>query len=327
MHQPIDPVWEERADQLDFRFGAHVLWRVPLRVLSLQSNPLVVSPDLAVPLDEAVRQGYRAVVKYATPVGQNFPTIRIERGGLRYAARYGERYVVDLDRSFAEYQRKFSNKSRNTLKRKVKRIEQFNNRQNPLQIYKTSTETRRFCEIAICISHRSYKRALGWGFREDESFARQLETEADLGSVRGYVLNLKGESAAYVFCRIDHDVIIYKHLGHDDRFTQYSPGTVLLYLMLQDLFFEREFRLLDFDGMEHIPYKEFFSTRMLRCARVVWFRPTVGNIALVAGHWLVTAAWRLVTAHRDFARRYQRQWGSVRNLSPRWRRLSPANRN
>ena len=258
MHQPIDPVWEERSDQLDFRFGAHVLWRVPLRVLSLQSNPLVVSPDLAVPLDEAVRQGYRAVVKYATPVGQNFSAIRIERGGLRYAARYGERYVVDLDRSFAEYQQKFSNKSRNTLKRKVKRIEQFNNRQNPLQTYRTSAEIRRFYEITICISHRSYKRAFGWGFREDESFVRQLETEANLGSVRGYVLNLRGEPAAYVFCRIDHDVIIYKHIGNDDRFTRYSPGTVLLYLILEDLFFEREFRLLDFDGMEHFRIKSSF---------------------------------------------------------------------
>ena len=64
------------------------------------------------------------------------------------------------------------------------------------------------------------------------------------------MLNLRDEAAAYVFCRIDHDVIIYKHLGHDERFTQYSPGTVLLYLLLERLFEEAEFRLLDFDGME-----------------------------------------------------------------------------
>jgi hypothetical protein len=108
MQVSVDPVWEERSDQLDFRFGGYVVWRVPLRALSLQSNPFVVSPDLPVPLDEAVNKGYRAVVKYGTLIGPDFPAIRIDNGSLRYVARYGERYVVDLVGSFGEYLNKFS---------------------------------------------------------------------------------------------------------------------------------------------------------------------------------------------------------------------------
>jgi hypothetical protein len=100
MQPAVDPVWEECSDQLDFRFGGYVVWRVPLRALSLQSNPFVVSPDLPVPLDEAVKRGYRAAVKYGTLIGPDFPAIRIENGLLRNVAGYGERYVVDLSGSF-----------------------------------------------------------------------------------------------------------------------------------------------------------------------------------------------------------------------------------
>ncbi len=326
MSSTIDAIWEERSDQLDFRFGGYVFWRVSLKVLSLQSNPFVVSPDLPVPLDEAVRKGYQAAVKYGTPIGPDFPTIRIESGSLRYVARYGERYIVDLCGSFAQYLQKFSNKSRNTLKRKVNKVEQTNTRLATIGEFRSSSEIRIFREIAVGISHRSYKRELGWGFREEESFARQLETDADSGVVRGYVLSIGDQPAAYVFCRIDHDVIIYKHLGYDERFTQYSPGTVLLYLLLGRLFEEAELRLLDFDGMEHIPYKEFFSTRVLRCGRVIWFPLTIENIALVVGHWIITASWRFVTARRDAVRRHQEKWASVRDLSPRWGRILSAHR-
>jgi hypothetical protein len=326
MQVSVEPVWEERSDQLDFRFGGYVVWRVPLRALSLQSNPFVVSPDLPVPLDEAVKKGYRATVKYGTLIGADFPAIRIDNGSLRYVARYGERYVVDLSGSFGEYLYKFSNKSRNTLKRKVKKISETNSRFATIQDFRSPTDIRTFRDIAIGISRQSYKREFGWGFREDESFARQLEIDADACLVRGYVLNLRDEPAGYVFCRIDHDVIIYKHLGHDERYTQYSPGTVLLYLLLERLFEESEFRLLDFDGMEHIPYKEFFATRMLRCGRVMWFPLTVSNTALVGGHWIITAAWRFVTARRDTARRNHDKWVSVRDLSPLWSRILSAPR-
>lgn len=324
MSPTIDAIWEERSDQLDFRLGGYVIWRVPLKVLSLQSNPFVVSPNLPVPLDEAVRKGYRAVVKYGTPIGPDFPAIRIESGSLQYVARYGERYIVDLSGSFSEYLQQLSNKSRNTLRRKVNKIDRTNIRLTTIREFKTSSEMRVFRAMAIGISNRSYKRELGWGFCQEESFARQLETDADAGVVRGYVLSIGDQPAAYVFCRIDHDVIIYKHLGYDERFRRYSPGTVLLYLLLGRLFEEAEFRLLDFDGMEHFPYKEFFSTRVLRCGRIIWFPLTIENIALVVGHRIITATWRFVTARRDAVRRHQEKWASVRDLSPRWSRILSA---
>ena len=213
--------------------GGYVFWRVSLKVLSLQSNPfVVVLCDLPVPLDEASEgKATRLAVKYGTPIGPDFPGYSL----------YSCWLYCDMWRAYGGEIRCGSErvicpifcinspiKSRNTLKRKSEQsLEQTNTRSFTIGEFRSFSEIRTFREIAIGISHRSYKRELGWGFREEQSFARQLETDADAGVVRGYVLSIGDQPAAYVFCRIDHDVIIYKHLGYDERFTQYSPGTVL----------------------------------------------------------------------------------------------------
>ena len=294
VHQPlsvegagINPVWEIRSEVLHFQLGPLRLGEVKLKAFTLVSNPFVVDAELAIPMAQAAAQDCRAVVVSAMPIGKRFATMSFDRGALRYAARYGDRYVVDLQGSFAEYIKKFSKKSR-------------------------PSEIIAFRDIAVAISRASYKSDLGWGFQEDESFAREIELDAVAGRVRGYVLMSGREPAAYVFCRIDHDVIVYKHIGYDERFAQSSPGTVLLYLMLHRLFKESEFRLLDFDGTEYYAYKEFFATRAISCARLFWFPLRPPEIVLFGAHWVITTAWRFASLLRDHIRRGKRGWVSAR---------------
>ncbi len=308
------PVWEVRSEVLDFQFGPLNLGTAVFPALSLLSNPFIVDPSLPVPLDEGRVQRCQAVVKFAMPIGKNFARVRLEQGALRYAIRYGLRYVVDFNASFDEYLKKFSNKSRNTLKRRVKKSVKDYEAPELLQ-YRTPFEILIFRQVAIDISHRSYKNEIGWGFEESEGFARQLESDASMNRVRGFVLMLDGVPAAYVFCRIEYDVIVYKHLAYDARFAGRSPGTVLLYLTLEQLFKEREFRLLDFDGMEYFPYKEFFATRSVPCVRVVWFRPTIRNFTLFGSHCIIMAAWHLASGLGNVLRGHRRKWISARRLA------------
>ena len=184
-----------------------------------------------------------------------------------------------------------------------------------LRQYRSEPEMMAFREIAISISRHSYKKDIGWGFKESESFAQEIIADSIMNRVRGYVLMLDGDPAAYVFCRIEDGVIVYKHLAYDARFAGRSPGTVLLYLMLEQLFKEQEFRLLDFDGMEYYPYKEFFATHPVRCARVLWFRPTPRNIALFGSHYIVMSAWHVAAALRGAVRGGRRSWVSARRLA------------
>jgi CelD/BcsL family acetyltransferase involved in cellulose biosynthesis len=320
MQPPVDPVWVMRTETLEIRFGPFKLCDFPFPGLSLLSNPFVTDPKLEAPIERAAAMGCEAVVKYAMPIGQRFAAIRVQRAAIRYATRYGVRYVVDFKGSFEKYLNKFSRKSRHELKRTVRRFGEERPGMANIVEYRTPSEIGAFREIAIRISHRSYKGQIGWGFEESESFARGLELDAGQGIVRGFVLMLDNEPAAYGFCRIEHDVIVYKHTGYDEQFARRSPGKVLLYLMLQSLFREGEFRLLDFDGMEHFPYTEFFATRVIRCARVVWFRPTLRNAAAVGCHWVVAATWRIAAAFRISAWRSTAEWPSVRRLPRMWAR-------
>ena len=308
----IDPAWEVRSEVLHFQFGPVTLGRVSLRAVTLVSNPFVVDADLAIPIAEAAVQGCRAVVVSAMPVGRRFATMRFERGALQYAARYGDRYVVDLQGSFSEYLRKFSKKSRGNLQRTAKKFATGSETVSPIREYRSASEIRAFRDIAVAISRASYKSALGWGFEEKESFARQLEFDAAAGRVRGYVLMSDDQPAAYVFCRIDQNIIVYKHIGYAARFAHHSPGTALLYLILQRLFDDEEFHLLDFDGTEYYAYKEFFATRAISCARVFWFRPRLPEVALFGAHWVLMTTWRMASLFRHFIWRGRRRWLGAR---------------
>jgi CelD/BcsL family acetyltransferase involved in cellulose biosynthesis len=285
---------------------------VKLKAFTLVSNPFAVDAELAIPMAQAAAQDCRAVIISAMPVGRRFATMCFDRGALRYAARYGDRYVVDLRGSFAEYIRKFSKKSRGNLQRAVKKFAKGTDSVASILEFRTPSEIIAFRDIAVAISRASYKSDRGLGFREDESFARQIELDAVAGRVRGYVLMSGDQPAAYVFCRIDHDVIVYKHIGYDERFAQSSPGTILLYLMLQRLFKEGEFRLLDFDGTEYYAYKEFFATRAISCARLFWFPLRPPEIMLFGAHWITAAAWRFASLLRRHIWRGKRGWVSAR---------------
>ena len=318
MQPGFHPTWEIRSEILYFQLGPIRLFDVPVRALTLTSNPFVLGPDLEIPLfvllpdqeiplSDAVAPGCRALVVTAMPVEGRFATMCFDRGALRYAARYGNRYVVDLQGSFAEYIKKFSKKSRGNLQRVARRFTA------PIREFRSPAEISAFRDIALVISHASYKRELGWGFQEDEDFARQLEIDAAAGRVRGYVLMCDDQPAAYVFCQIDHDVIVYKHIGYGEQFAPKSPGTALLYLLLQRLFDQGEFRLLDFNGTEYYAYKEFFATRAINCARVFWFRTTLPEIALVSTHWVLTAIWRHSSLLRHYLWQGKHGWVSCRN--------------
>lgn len=308
----VNPVWEVRSEVLHFQLGPFKLGNAELKALTLVSNPFVVDAELVIPMAQATAQDCRAVVVSAMPIGKHFATMCFDRGVLRYAARFGDRYVVDLQGSFAEYISKFSKKSRGNLQRAAKKFAKGTDSVAPILEFRSPSEIIAFRDIAVAISGASYKSDRGWGFPENESFAREIELDALAGRVRGYVLMSGRQPAAYAFCRIDHDVIVYKHIGYDESFAQSSPGTVLLYLMLQRLFKEGEFRLLDFDGTEYYGYKEFFATRAISCARLFWFPLRPPEIVLFGAHWITTAAWRFASLLRHHIWRGKRGWVSAR---------------
>jgi len=76
--------------------------------------------------------------------------------------------------------------------------------------------------------------------------------------------------------------------GYDPDLRDHSPGTVLLYLILESLFESKEFRYLDFSPIKYF-YKSFFATDHQLCARALHFRWRLSSLIAVVMHLAVTA--------------------------------------
>ena len=222
----LDVLWEKRLASLDFQFGPVTLGRVQFEALTLMSSPFAIAQNFKVPMELALSSGCQAVIVQAHPLDKDYLALGIEHRAVRYTTRYYSRFVIDLKGSFSEYLTKFSKKSRHELQRTVRRFSEAGGGTLDVREYRSASEIMTFRDIAIAISTRSYKNDIGWGFEEGQNFARQLQIEASMGALRGYVLMLSGEPAAYGLCRIEQDIVIYKYTGYADKFARRSPGKV-----------------------------------------------------------------------------------------------------
>jgi hypothetical protein len=220
------------------------------------------------------------------PVDRDLPRLSWVPPCIRYVPSHEERYWISLAGSFDAYLQKFSAKTRNTFRRKVRRLSERANGSMRLQEYGTPADILEFLRRARAIAVRTYQQRMGLALPGDDAFRRRLLERAEQGQVRGYILSCGDRPAAFAYLPAQGDNLVYEKLGHDPEFAPWSPGTVLLYLVLERLFEEQRFRTLDF-GEQEFSYKRFFATDQLRCANVLYLCLRPGNCALVASHHLL----------------------------------------
>jgi SAM-dependent methyltransferase len=284
--QGLPEPWREATEVLTFQIGPWVLARWSFPSVSNMANPIANSRSSKPPVLKPVT--YRQM----RDNGALRNTLSFDQGTIRYVPYRGKRYFIDLSsRSFDTYFKKFSTKTKNTLRRKVRRFREFSGGTIDLRAYASSEEIIEFRQHAIAVSLLTYQRRIGMAFPEDEEFERLIIEEAKEGRVRGFVLMHDNRPVAYAFCRVHADIITYAILGHDPTFGRYSPGTVLLLLVIERSFLEDKIRIFDFGGME-LDYKLFFSTGSVNYLKVIWFPVTPKNLLLVLAHYLTLQAWR-----------------------------------
>ena len=89
--------------------------------------------------------------------------------------------------------------------------------------------------------------------------------------------------SAYIFCPSQDGTLLYQSVGYDPEFEQWSPGTVLQYLVLESLFAEGRFQTFDFTEGKGA-HKEFFANRSILCADIFYFRKALKNFLVVGLH-------------------------------------------
>jgi len=277
--------WNARPVSLTYRLGEAPLFSVRLssRVLDAHFTRLPEHPDPAgVPL-ELLDAGGAALVR-SHPIREPLPRVSLLPGVVRYVPAQYTRHYVDLEGDFEGYLKKFSSKSRSTLGRKVRKFAEASGGEIDWREYRTGEELREFHRLARQVSERTYQEnLLRSGLPEGEAFLRELDELASQDQARGYLLFHGGKPIAYLCCPAEADVLLYEYVGYDPEFQSASPGTVLQYLVLERLFAEGRFRILDFTEGEG-PHKEFFATGSQLCADLYYFRRTPWNLALVYAH-------------------------------------------
>lgn len=235
-------------------------------------------PQSHVPPDAA---GYQIRRTFVT----RFPR-GVSRQGpwLCYSPRQECLYFVSLQGCFDGYLKLRSPKSRQNLKRSVKKFLE----QNPeaFKIYTQPQDMKEFHREAVSISGKTYQTLLlNAGLPDSPEFLRAMSEKALQGEARGYLLCAQGKPIAFAWCTARGESVTYQVIGYLPEYAELSPGTVLLYLILQDLFALEKYRMLDFgDGSAF--YKEAFATDKLEFADTYLLRPTLEN------RWKLWFLWR-----------------------------------
>lgn len=221
---------------------------------------------------------------------------------LCYSPRQERLYVVDIAGSFDDYLKRRSAKSRQNLKRAVKRFLAGN--ADALQVVTRPEDMPAFHREAVDISRQTYQtQLLGAGLPDTPAFLQSMQNKAARGEARGYLLRDQGRAVAFAWCAARGDTLVYEVIGYRPELAERSPGTVLLYLILEDLFELGRYLVLDF-GPGHAFYKEAFATRHTDFADVyllrtswrhawrLWLHQRVDTVSEAVGDWLERHGWK-----------------------------------
>lgn len=226
---------------------------------------------------------------------------------IRYVGPPIPRFCVSLAGSFTSYFGKFSAKTQSTLRRKLRKLTEMAGGEVECREYHTPQEVAEFCELSRRVPIGDYaQRVLRteiWPHRE------KLALHANHAGARCYILFAAQKPIAYLACYLEGKTVVHWISAYDPAYAPYSPGVLLQVSALEKLFAEDCFELFDFmtgDGQ----HKEFFATENLEVADVYYFRRSVRNSMIVAGHKAFCGA----TKHGSRVFRAMK-------LDPYWRRL------
>jgi hypothetical protein len=281
--------WQRRSVPLSFDAGDRRLLTVTLDLMVRQVwlNNQDSPADLPAPPGADVPKDCAGLLVRAMPLARHQPRLRTADGYFCYVRKQYQRYFVDLTIGFERYEAKFSGKTRSTLRRKAKKLAELNGGKMEWRKFAAEGELDEFFTLAYPISARTYQqRMFGAGLPDTDDFRDRARRLARDDLLRAYLLFHAGQPAAYLYCPVREDALIYEYLGYLPECAEHSVGTVLQWLALQDLFAGGRFRYFDFTEGES-EHKRLFSTGSVLCGDVYFLRRRLGIGLLLSGQILM----------------------------------------
>lgn len=183
-----------------------------------------------------------------------------------YPGKPQPHWTIDFPEKADDYWQKFSSKTRSTFRRKAKKLE------HTIVCFSTPDAVAPFLEQSHAVSRSTWQsKRLGLRIRNSPDELRYWTALARLGTMRCYVLAQNDKPLAFVVGVQWQGVFHYEELGYDPAFADFSPGTVLLFRLLEDLIARDTPRRVDF-GFGDADYKQIFGTRQTQSGPVLLVR-------------------------------------------------------
>lgn len=219
------------------------------------------------------------------------------------------RWVADIPSTFEEFLQRRSSKSRSTIRRKARQLEDtFANVR--VHRYCRPDELATMCAEMEQVASKSYQRRLGVGFTGTPMQIALIRHGLEMGRYRTWMLYLNGQPVAFWNGFAYRDTFFIGTPAFDPEYGKHSVGSYAMMHMMEDLCAEPAITRLDF-GHGEADYKSAFG-RADRLESDVYLAarrlsPVLLLTALRANtlveSWAKQAAGRL-----EFARRLKARW-------------------
>jgi CelD/BcsL family acetyltransferase involved in cellulose biosynthesis len=296
---------------LPFQFRRRILGRIRLRAATILGGEPLLPPDPA--LHERLFAALDAGLPWcdciyinSMPVGSFIAKFIYQQGELHkrflvHPVRLEPRewIYLELGSSMDEFLREKQKRTRNTLKRRVKKLREHGG--GALECIRVEHEDQvdAFYTAALAVAERSWQfQSLGQCLEETALYQESLRNQARLGSLRAYLLNCGGKPCAFVIGYQEDDVLQFEQTAYAAEFAHYSPGTVLYFLLLEDLYHHRKPSFVN-HGVGTTPHKRIFTNRTAQDACVHLFRPTLRNRLRCLSHQAFYAGLKLAKRIRS----------------------------
>jgi Acetyltransferase (GNAT) domain len=256
--------------KLHCRLGYTSVLAFPMRVARLCGDTLLAPAqndvqealleavaDASVPFDTLLIEGLRVdsplreLIDKSTSVQRNFWTY--------CPAPPASHWLARLPKTFDDYNAWLGGKLRSQFRSRDRKLSAACGANLSLQRITSSQDVPAFTEAVAKLSQLSWQgRKLGQSIEVGDAQCVRIAEMAAKGWVRGYVLHSGAEPIAFVIGFQSDGVFHYSQVGYDPKWSAYSPGNVLLYRLIEDLYAHDRPDVIDF-GCGDNQYKRVFG--------------------------------------------------------------------
>ena len=195
-------------------------------------------------------------------------------------------HLLEIKPDMDEYLDSFSSKTRESLRRKERQLEKQFPSEVRLERITNMEDVPEFLRCASLISRNSWQfKVLGERVKCNESSHKAFMELARRGLLRSYLLRTTEEPLAFVVGYQDDTVFHYAEPGFHQNFRKFSPGTVLMCRMLDDLHEFNPPNTINF-GVGDATYKRRFGNCERQDVSCLIMRNNFSNRAIHHAHSL-----------------------------------------